>query len=61
MTLIQGGTQANYTGTVLEKFILSRLEDHDYIVKCGHELGDAMELARLVGPDLATALKSRLA
>ena len=31
MTLIQGGTQANYTGTVLEKFILSRLEDHDYM------------------------------
>jgi len=26
----QGGTQANYTGTVLEKYILSRLEERGY-------------------------------
>ena len=28
--LIQGGSQANYTGTVLERFIVSRLEDRGY-------------------------------
>lgn len=27
---IQGGTQANYTGTVLERFILSRLDERGY-------------------------------
>jgi hypothetical protein len=30
MTFIQGGTQANYTDTTLEKYILSRLDDRGY-------------------------------
>jgi hypothetical protein len=28
--MVQGGTQANYTGTVLEQFILSRLNERGY-------------------------------
>lgn len=28
--MIQGGTQANYTGTVLEKFVASRLDERGY-------------------------------
>lgn len=30
MKAVQGGTQANYTGTVLEKFILDRLYERGY-------------------------------
>jgi len=30
MTIKQGGTQANYTGTILEKFILDRLNEQGY-------------------------------
>lgn len=30
MTIIQGGSQANYTGTVLEQYILSRLTERGY-------------------------------
>ena len=30
MTMIQGGTQANYTGTILEQFVLSRLHERGY-------------------------------
>jgi len=31
MTIKQGGTQANYTGTILEQFILARLNEQGYI------------------------------
>jgi hypothetical protein len=30
MTIIQGGTQANYTGTILEKYITDRLDERGY-------------------------------
>ena len=30
MTSLKGGTQANYTGTTLQKFILSRLDERGY-------------------------------
>jgi hypothetical protein len=30
MTFVQGGTTANYTGTVLEKYAISRLEERGY-------------------------------
>ena len=48
--IIQGGTQANYTGTVLEQYITSRLDDRGYMFVPRNKFSPA----RIIGQPIYT-------